>query len=210
MLNSTKNYLKTLNESEALSRKLTEARKNAEVNNKVAPRGGEAQNKGVVFNKDIKTKRNRVRRDGDNTIDPKTWNKTEYKNYEKFPNQDSREYKFNKDAVKVAKKFKKDVEDSNELNNEEKKDLTNQWDKHIADVENKNKEILKRRNIKEGVNDTVNEMWDILIDMGISEETLQIITSINGYNEDTLKDVLYAAFGYRDFDQLDESCKKDK
>ena len=207
MLKSTEKYFKTLNESECLSRKLTEARKNAEINNKVAPRGGEAQNTGVVFNKDIKTKRNKVRRFGDNTIDPKTWNKTEYKNYEKFPNQDSRSYRFNKDAVKVAKRFKQEVEDSNELNNEEKKDLTNQWDKHISDVENKNKEILKRRNIKEGVNDTVNEMWDKLIDMGVSEETLRIITSINGYNEDTLKDVLYAAFGQRDFDQLDENNK---
>ena len=69
------------------------------------------------------------------------------------------------------------------------------------------------KNLKEGVNDDVNEAWDILMNMGISEETLKIITSINGYNMETMEDVLYAAFGYRSFDQLedeediDESCK---
>jgi len=47
-------------------------------------------------------------------------------------------------------------------------------------------------------------MWDFLLEQGISEQTLQIVTDINGYNEETLKDVLYAATGYRDFDQIDE------
>lgn len=49
-----------------------------------------------------------------------------------------------------------------------------------------------------------NEMWDALLERGVSEQTLQIITSINGFNEETLKDVLYAHTGYRDFDQLDD------
>ncbi len=47
-------------------------------------------------------------------------------------------------------------------------------------------------------------MWDTLLEMGISEETLQIVTAINGYSEETLLDVLYAAFGYRSFDQIRE------
>lgn len=46
--------------------------------------------------------------------------------------------------------------------------------------------------------------WDALLEMGVSEQTLQIITSINGYTLDTLKDVLYAHTGYRSFDHLDD------
>ena len=49
------------------------------------------------------------------------------------------------------------------------------------------------------------EMWDYLIEaVGVSEETLQIVTAINGYSAETLRDVLYAKTGYRDFDQLDD------
>lgn len=44
--------------------------------------------------------------------------------------------------------------------------------------------------------------WDKLLEMGLHEETLQIVTDINGYSIETLQDVLYAAFGYRSFDQL--------
>ena len=49
----------------------------------------------------------------------------------------------------------------------------------------------------------LNEKWDVLIEMGVNEETLDIITSINGYNLQTLEDVLYAKFGYRSFEQLE-------
>jgi hypothetical protein len=44
--------------------------------------------------------------------------------------------------------------------------------------------------------------WDTLMELGVSEQTLQIVTSINGYTLDTLNDVLYAFSGYRSFDQL--------
>ena len=50
---------------------------------------------------------------------------------------------------------------------------------------------------------TIEEMWDALLSMGISEETLQIVTDINGYTEEALEDILYAAFGYRSFDQVE-------
>lgn len=46
------------------------------------------------------------------------------------------------------------------------------------------------------------QMWDTLLELGVSEQTLQIVTDINGYSEQTLEDVLYAATGYRSFDQL--------
>ena len=49
---------------------------------------------------------------------------------------------------------------------------------------------------------SINEMWDTLLEMGVSEQTLQIVTDINGYNEKTMKSILYCVTGYRDFDQL--------
>lgn len=42
----------------------------------------------------------------------------------------------------------------------------------------------------------------------VSEETLNVITSINGYNIDTLNDVLYCRSGYHNFEQLFE-CEED-
>lgn len=50
---------------------------------------------------------------------------------------------------------------------------------------------------------TKNEMWDTLESLGVSEQTLQIVTSINGYSTETLKDILYAHTGYRSFNQLE-------
>lgn len=38
--------------------------------------------------------------------------------------------------------------------------------------------------------------------MGTSEETLQTVTDINGYNMEAMTDILYAQYGYRDFDQI--------
>lgn len=49
----------------------------------------------------------------------------------------------------------------------------------------------------------INTMWDALLELGVSEETLQIVTAINGYNKETMFDILYAATGYRNFDQID-------
>mgnify|MGYP007090336558 FL=1 len=51
---------------------------------------------------------------------------------------------------------------------------------------------------------TLNTMWQTLLDMGVSEETLQTVTDINGYNEQSMKDILYSRFGYNDFDQLND------
>ena len=59
---------------------------------------------------------------------------------------------------------------------------------------------------------TVEEAWDYLIESGLaSEETLQVVTSINGYSLDTLESVLYATAGYHSFDQyLDEDDDEDE
>lgn len=47
-----------------------------------------------------------------------------------------------------------------------------------------------------------NKMWDKLKELGVSEQTLQVVTSINGYSEETMLDILYAVTGYRNFEQL--------
>lgn len=46
---------------------------------------------------------------------------------------------------------------------------------------------------------SVADMWDALIEMGATEQTLQVVTDINGYSEDTMRDILYAMFGEREF-----------
>ena len=53
---------------------------------------------------------------------------------------------------------------------------------------------------------TIEEMWDKLLQMGVSEQTLSIISSINGYSKGTMEDVLYAEFGLNAFDQTVPDC----
>lgn len=49
------------------------------------------------------------------------------------------------------------------------------------------------------------QMWEVLEEqIGVSQETLDVVTCINGYSEETMCDILYAVTGYRNFDQLEE------
>ena len=48
------------------------------------------------------------------------------------------------------------------------------------------------------------EMWESLSFQGVSEQTLQVVTCLNGYTTETMEDILYAHTGYRSFDQLTE------
>lgn len=49
---------------------------------------------------------------------------------------------------------------------------------------------------------SLEQYYNYLCESGLtSAETLDIITSINGYNEDTLNDILYCVSGYRDIEQ---------
>lgn len=50
---------------------------------------------------------------------------------------------------------------------------------------------------------TLEEMVDFLIDSGIAtEEEVSLVTEINGFNEATMEDILYARTGYHCFEQL--------
>ena len=48
---------------------------------------------------------------------------------------------------------------------------------------------------------TLNEMYDALIEMGVNAETIDVVTAINGWNQQAMEDILYAKFGYRTFEQ---------
>lgn len=65
---------------------------------------------------------------------------------------------------------------------------------------------MKRRYIKASTSYSVDEMWDILMEYaGVSEETLDVVTSINGYNEQSLNDICYVVSGYNTVEQFMES-----
>ena len=50
----------------------------------------------------------------------------------------------------------------------------------------------------------ISTIWDIIVhEYGIATgEELSLVTAINGYNEDTLNDVIYVRTGYRNIEQL--------
>lgn len=51
----------------------------------------------------------------------------------------------------------------------------------------------------------IHELWDLIIEYGIAtEEELQLVTSISGYNEESLNDILYVRTGYHDMEQFME------
>ena len=53
---------------------------------------------------------------------------------------------------------------------------------------------------------TIEEMWDYLVNTGTAtKEELTLITNINGYNKQSLNDILFVRTGYRDFDQIQEA-----
>ena len=55
------------------------------------------------------------------------------------------------------------------------------------------------------INEYINmktEIWDTLVEHELAtEETLRLITKINGWSLDTMESVLYALTGYRDLEQ---------
>lgn len=46
------------------------------------------------------------------------------------------------------------------------------------------------------------EMWDKLLELGVSEQTLQIVANGWGFNTENLETVLFAHTGFRSFEQL--------
>lgn len=73
-----------------------------------------------------------------------------------------------------------------------------QWVDNVAE---KQYIIYGKREIK---NMTERDMYDYLESMGVSEETLMVVSKINGDNCKTYEDVLYVLTGYSDFESYME------
>lgn len=56
------------------------------------------------------------------------------------------------------------------------------------------------------MNAKANKLWDRVVNAGIaSEDTLRVVTAINGYSVETLNDVIYAVSGVRNWGQYKET-----
>lgn len=42
----------------------------------------------------------------------------------------------------------------------------------------------------------------LIENLGVDEEVISVVCAINGYNEQSLDDILYVKFGYRDIEQF--------
>ena len=63
----------------------------------------------------------------------------------------------------------------------------------------------QEKEIKTMTND---EFFDFLVEYGIAtEEEVRLVTSINGYNEETLNDILYVRTGKRSVEQFLEEIE---
>ena len=52
----------------------------------------------------------------------------------------------------------------------------------------------------------LDEMYDYLVEMGIATaDEIELVTSINGWNETSFNDILEVRTGYRNFEQYMES-----
>lgn len=50
----------------------------------------------------------------------------------------------------------------------------------------------------------IEDVWNRIIELEIAtEDELTLVTSINGYNIDSLNDIIYVRTGYRDIEQLE-------
>ena len=57
---------------------------------------------------------------------------------------------------------------------------------------------------------TIEKMYDYLMDnLGVSEQTMNVVCCINGYSKETMEDILYAVTGYKYFDQYIEEINKE-
>ncbi len=55
---------------------------------------------------------------------------------------------------------------------------------------------------------TNDEFFDFLVEYGIAtEDEIRLVTDINGYNEETLNDILYARTGNRNVEQFLEEIE---
>ena len=70
-------------------------------------------------------------------------------------------------------------------------------------------ESMNKKIINENRYYSVDEAYDILVGYEIAtEDEIRLVCSINGYNIETMEDILYVRTGYRSFDQLLEELRR--
>lgn len=58
------------------------------------------------------------------------------------------------------------------------------------------------QNIRIMNNRLLDKLWDFIVNNSIATtEEVNLVTDINGYNEEALNDIIYARTGYRDYEQ---------
>jgi hypothetical protein len=56
------------------------------------------------------------------------------------------------------------------------------------------------------MNKEINKLWDLLVNYELaSEESLKLVTCLNGYTLETMENVLYALTGYHSYEQYMEN-----
>ena len=64
----------------------------------------------------------------------------------------------------------------------------------------------KTNNIKDNMNQQIEKLWDLIVNYELtSEQSLQLVTRLNGYTLETMEDVLYALTGYHSYEQFMEN-----
>ena len=52
----------------------------------------------------------------------------------------------------------------------------------------------------------IEKLWDLIVNYELAtEQSLQLVTRLNGYTLETMEDVLYALTGYRSYEQFMEN-----
>ena len=52
---------------------------------------------------------------------------------------------------------------------------------------------------------SLDEMWEVLdTRFNVADTAIQLVVGINGYNRQTMEDILYFTTGLRSFDQVDD------
>lgn len=55
--------------------------------------------------------------------------------------------------------------------------------------------------------ENLNTLYDKIVEYGIATEAeIDLVTDINGWNEETMNDIIYAKTGYRDIEQFEEEA----
>ena len=95
--------------------------------------------------------------------------------------------------------------ENNELLHTENDDYNPENDTPENDYNPENDEIGSDEDNAEYAHElTMDEMYDKLIEQGVSKQTINIVTDIIGWNPDSMLKILDAATGYKSFDQLPE------